>query len=146
MQLEVGQILSGKVTGITKYGVFVELEAGKTGMVHISEVAAVYVKEIRDFVTDGQEVKVKVISIADDGKISLSMKQAAAPAPQPFRKPYPPKSSAPFDGAARGKAKSEPDSFDEMLSKFMQSSDDKLSGLKKNGGERRSSRRGAGGR
>ena len=75
-KLEVGAIFEGKVTGITKFGAFVDLGGGKTGMVHISEVAPVFVKEIRDFVTEGQTVKVKIIGINDDGKISLSMKKA----------------------------------------------------------------------
>ena len=79
MQLEVGSILEGKVTGITKFGAFVELPDKVTGMVHISEVAATFVKEIRDFVTEGQTVKVKVLSIGEDGKISLSIKKAQAP-------------------------------------------------------------------
>ena len=73
-KLEVGAIFEGKVTGITKFGAFVDLGNGKTGMVHISEVAPVFVKEIRDFVTEGQTVKVKIIGINEDGKISLSMK------------------------------------------------------------------------
>ena len=76
MQLEVGSVVEGKVTGITKFGAFVELPDGKTGMVHISEVAPTYVKEIRDFVTENQTVKVKILSIGDDGKVSLSMKKA----------------------------------------------------------------------
>ena len=59
MQLEVGAILEGKITGITKFGAFVELGEGKTGMVHISEVAPTFVKEITDFVSEGQTVKVK---------------------------------------------------------------------------------------
>ena len=71
-KLEVGAIFEGKVTGITKFGAFVDLGNGKTGMVHISEVAPVFVKEIRDFVTEGQTVKVKIIGINEDGKISLS--------------------------------------------------------------------------
>ncbi len=82
MQLEVGSILEGKVTGITKFGAFVELPGGKTGMVHISEVAPTFVKEIRDFVTENQTVKVKVLSISEEGKISLSMKKAMDPAQQ----------------------------------------------------------------
>ena len=82
MQLEVGAILEGKVTGITKFGAFVELPDKVTGMVHISEVAATFVKEIRDFVTEGQTVKVKVLSVGEDGKISLSIKKAQAPAPR----------------------------------------------------------------
>ncbi|MCD8095120.1 MAG: S1 RNA-binding domain-containing protein [Ruminococcus sp.] len=76
MQLEVGKIYDGKVTGITKFGAFVELEKGTTGMVHISEVAATYVNEIKDFLTEGQQVKVKVLSLGDNGKISLSIKKA----------------------------------------------------------------------
>ena len=83
MQLEVGMVLEGKVTGITKFGAFIELPGGKTGMVHISEVAPTFVKEIRDFVTENQTVKVKVLSISEDGKVSLSMKKAMDPAPRP---------------------------------------------------------------
>lgn len=76
MQLEVGSILEGKVTGITNFGAFVELAEGTTGMVHISEVAPTYVNQIRDHLTEGQTVKVKVLSVGDDGKISLSIKKA----------------------------------------------------------------------
>ena len=68
MQLEVGKIYDGKVTGVTKFGAFVEVEKGVTGMVHISEVASTFVKEISDFITQGQEVKVKVLKV-EDGKI-----------------------------------------------------------------------------
>ena len=82
MQLENGKIVEGKVTGITKFGAFVDLGEGKTGMVHISEVAPTFVKEISDFLTQGQTVKVKILNIAPDGKISLSVKQALDPAPQ----------------------------------------------------------------
>lgn len=77
MQLEVGAIVEGKVTGITKFGAFVELPGGKTGMVHISEVAPTYVKEIRDYVSENQMVKVKILAVGEDGKVSLSMKKAA---------------------------------------------------------------------
>ena len=80
MQVEVGSVLEGKVTGITKFGAFVELPNKASGMVHISEIASTFVKEIRDFVTEGQTVKVKVLSISEDGKISLSIKKAQAPA------------------------------------------------------------------
>ncbi len=75
MALEVGAVVEGKVTGITKFGAFVELPGGKTGMVHISEVAPTYVKEIRDYVTENQMVKVKILNIGEDGKVSLSMKK-----------------------------------------------------------------------
>lgn len=69
MGLEVGEIYEGKVTGITKFGAFVSLEEGHTGMVHISEIAPTFVNEIRDFVSEGQTVKVKVLSISEEGKI-----------------------------------------------------------------------------
>ena len=75
MAIEVGMILEGKVSGITKFGAFVDLPESKTGMVHISEVAPTFINEISDYVKVGQEVKVKVLAI-NDGKISLSMKQA----------------------------------------------------------------------
>lgn len=76
MRLEVGSIVEAKVTGITNFGAFVELPEGKKGMVHISEVAPTYVEKIADHLTVGQQVKVKVLSIGDDGKISLSIKKA----------------------------------------------------------------------
>lgn len=75
MQLEVGTVLEGKVTGITKFGAFVELPGGKTGMVHISEIAPTFVREIRDYVTENQVVKVKILNITPEGKVSLSMKR-----------------------------------------------------------------------
>ncbi len=76
MAVEVGNILEGKVTGITDFGAFVDLPEGKSGMVHISEVASTYVNKISDFLEEGQTVKVKVLSIGDNGKISLSIKKA----------------------------------------------------------------------
>lgn len=80
MRLEVGKIYEGKVTGITKFGAFVDVvEQGQkvTGMVHISEIANTYVSEIKDHVKEGQSVKVKVLSVSDDGKTSMSIKKAA---------------------------------------------------------------------
>ena len=76
MQLAIGDILEGKVTGITKFGAFVELGEGKTGMVHISEVSTDYVEDISQYLKKDQVVKVKVINITDEGKISLSIKKA----------------------------------------------------------------------
>ena len=76
MSIEVGNKLKGKVTGIKKFGAFVELPEGKSGLVHISEVADNYVENVEDHLSVGDEVEVKVLSIADDGKISLSIKKA----------------------------------------------------------------------
>ena len=136
MQLEVGAILEGKITGITKFGAFVDLGDNKTGMVHISEVAPTFVNEIRDFVKENDTVKVKVLAIADDGKISLSIKRAMenenrrnSPRPRPAQVEWTPR-------------RQEPASFEDMMSKFKQSSDEKFSDLKrKNGEQRRSTRR-----
>lgn len=76
MSIEVGSKVQGKVTGITNFGAFVELPTGKTGLVHISEVADSYVKDINDVLTVGQEITVKVLSVENDGKIGLSIKKA----------------------------------------------------------------------
>lgn len=86
MQPEIGKIYDGKVTGITNFGAFVELEPGVTGMVHISEVANTFVSEIKDHLAMGQEVKVKVLAVTEEGKISLSIKKAAPPVQREFRK------------------------------------------------------------
>ena len=75
MSIEVGSTVEGKVTGITKFGAFVELPSGDTGLVHISEVANTYVKDISKFMKPDDTVKVKVIKIGADGKIGLSIKQ-----------------------------------------------------------------------
>ena len=146
-KLEVGAIFEGKVTGITKFGAFVDLGGGKTGMVHISEVAPVFVKEIRDFVTEGQTVKVKIIGINDDGKISLSMKKADENAQQqrpprrredrPLRQNYtrrestPPVQSPARPGDYEWRARENSGSFENMMSRFKQTSDEKISDLKR---------------
>ena len=129
MQFEVGAILEGKVSGITKFGAFVELEGGKTGMVHISEVAPTFVKEIRDHLTENQVVKVKILKIGDDGKISLSIKQALPAPAAPQRKPAGFQNRRPV--AEWQKPKSEPVTFEDMMAKFKQTSDEKMSDLKR---------------
>ena len=77
MELAVGQVLEGTVTGITKFGAFVSLEGGRSGLVHISEVANTFVNDVHDHVQIGQKVKVKVLSLGEAGKINLSIKRAA---------------------------------------------------------------------
>ncbi len=141
MQLEVGSILTGKVTSITKFGAFIDLGERKTGMVHISEIAATYVNEIREHLTEGQEVKVKVLNIGDDGKISLSIKKAVEITPQSRpQRPAPRGGRNSFEfGGAR---KNENMSFEDMMSKFKQSSDEKMYDLKRNV----ESKRGSGGK
>ena len=82
MSVEVGKIVEGKVSGISKFGAFVDLPDGSTGMVHISEVSRTYVNEIKDFLTIGDKVNVKVLS-SENGKIALSIKQTQ---PEPEKK------------------------------------------------------------
>lgn len=134
MQLEVGAIVEGKVTGFTAFGAFVDLEEGKKGMVHISEVALEFVKDIKDHLTVGQTVKVKVISIAEDGKISLSIKKAMEQ-PKPVFKPKnnnaPKRSNANVWQGTAKPADNQPQSFESMMAKFKQESDEKMSDLKR---------------
>ncbi len=150
MQIEVGAILEGKVTGLTNFGAFVALDGGTTGMVHISEVSNTYVKDIREHLSEGQAVKVKVLTVGADGKISLSIKQAApAPASEQnsnFEK-RPPRRSSSKPNVWQGQARSseEPQSFEDMMAKFKQVSDDKFSDLRRSSDSRysqTSSRRG----
>lgn len=115
MNLESGKIYDGKVTGITKYGAFVEIAPGATGMVHISEVSSSYVNDIKDCLSLGQEVKVKVLPAGKDGKIALSIKRALEREQKRGAKPP-----------------ASPDSaFEDMLNKFKQNSDEKMYDLKR---------------
>lgn len=79
MEFGVGSILDGKVTGITKFGAFVALPEGRSGLVHISEIAYSYVNEVSDYLKEGQEVKVKVIGIDQANRINLSIKKVNDP-------------------------------------------------------------------
>lgn len=173
MQLEQGSIVEGKVTGILKFGAFVDLGNGKSGMVHISEVAGTYVNDINDFLKVGQQVKVKVISIGEDGKIALSIKKAepkpevkdrnkdgrdfkkssdskqgdkpfspkdkdkdapsfqrrSAPPKKPVKKEYADPSELAY--AYEPRSTTTDAGFEDMLSKFKASSEDRMSVLKK---------------
>jgi len=140
MQFEVGTILEGKITGITKFGAFVELPENKTGMVHISEVANTYVKEITDHVKEGQVVKVKIMGIDDNGKIGLSMKKAMPVQARPQHEYRPaPEVKRPGNFEWQGSNKTDGVNFEDMMSKFKQSSDEKMSDLKKTSDGKRGS-------
>lgn len=154
MEFGVGSIVEGKVTGVTKFGAFVSLPGGKSGLVHISEIAYSYVSEVSEFLQEGQEVKVKVIGIDESNRINLSIKKAAEPPPKPEgagaaggRAPRTYNNAgAPRGGsfAPRPAAGKEPMDFEDRLKQFMQSSDSKLSELRyieKKGGSRRGGRR-----
>ena len=150
MSIEVGNILPGKVTGITNFGAFVDLGNRKTGLVHISEVSNSYIKDIKDVLTVGDEVQVKVMEISGDGKVSLSIRRASADsseetveekpkfqksAPrnqqgQGFKKPYAAKSAPSFEKKSPSQAKV--NDFDAMMSSFLKDSEDRLTSLKRN--------------
>lgn len=129
--MEAGSIVEGKVTKITGFGAFVELEEGKVGLIHISEVADVYVKDVHDFLSEGDEVKVKVVNV-DGNKIALSLKQAKLKPPEndfkqrrgDFRKP-------------QGRLSA---SFEDKLSKFLKDSDERLTDLKRKTDSKRGGR------
>src|SRR5699024_12783863 len=113
MSIEVGSKLQGKVTGITNFGAFVELEKGKTGLVHISEGADTYVKDINEHLNVGDEIKVKVINVEDDGEIGLSIKKAKD---RPVR---------------QSNTKERTENFESKVNRFLKDSEARLASLKK---------------
>lgn len=159
MQVEIGKIYEGTVKNITKYGAFVELQMPEEekvmGMVHISEISRSYVNEIRDFVTEGQSVRVKVIGTNPQGKISLSMKQAEenkehggrrsdsdhAPRGERGGKPFrgnsdgqqsrPPRRSKPNVWEPKKRQDPSEMSFEDMLSRFKQTSEERMCDIKR---------------
>ena len=149
MQLQVGMVVEGKVTGITKFGAFVTMPDGKSGLVHISEIANTFVNDVHDFVQDGQTVKVKVIGIADDGKINLSIKRAEEPAPGARSERRPPRAPAPAQRPCGGPRQAVPpangpsgdQSFEDKLKHFMQESDSRMADNKMYSDHRTSRRR-----
>jgi S1 RNA binding domain protein len=139
MQLEAGKIYEGKVTGITKFGAFVELEPGTSGMVHISEVANRYVENIADVLTVSQAVKVMVVSISDDGKVALSIKKVEKP-------DRPQNNNRQSRAVNTNRQPPKPATFEDMMSAFKKTSDEKLGDIKRQGDKRGGNRGGRGGR
>lgn len=151
MSIEIGKVVTGKVTGITHFGAFIDLGDRKTGLVHISEISDSYIKDINDVLTVGDEVEVRVLTIADDGKIGLSIRKAQEnatedsqsqrqhkPAPRSTTA-YKPREDRPSynkgrDNRERAPQSKEPkkDSFDNLMSSFLKDSDDRLTSLKRN--------------
>ena len=120
MDLEVGAIVAGKITGITKFGAFVTIAPGKSGLVHISEIASTYVNDIRDFLTEGQEVMVKITGVDQSGRLNLSIRAASATPPDKVRVQQQPRPATETPEPA----------FEDKLKRFMQDSDKKISGSK----------------
>ena len=152
MLLEVGTIIEGKVTGITKFGAFVSLPEGKSGMVHISEVANAYVSDIHDHLSEGQTVKVKIIGFTPDGKINLSIKKAEPQPQRPTdrrdterrpmqRRDERPQSPGGFSRGGQAAPRQTDPSFEDKLKQFMQEADSKMSGSRYYEQQRKSRRR-----
>ncbi len=165
MQVEVGKIYEGKVKGITNYGAFVEIENGVTGMVHISEISNTFVNEIREHLTEQQVVKVKVLNVTEEGKISLSIKRAVENQnnnnsngsnnqnPRNSRPQKRDDNRRNNNGNSRNnnnnnnvwEPKKQPQptelSFEDMLSRFKQNSEEKMCDIKRNTDRKNGSRR-----
>ena len=137
MAIEVGAVVEGEVTGITNFGAFLQLPEGKVGLIHISEVSNVYVKDIHDFLKEHQKVKAKVLSIDARGKIALSLKQLEEK-PESPAKPVRPKEAPVVE--KRAPRQTGPLSFEDKLSKFMKDSDDRLLDLRRNTESKRGGR------
>jgi predicted RNA-binding protein with RPS1 domain len=127
-ELVIGAIIDGRVTAIKEYGAFVSLIPGRTGLVHISQIAQEYVKQVEDYLAVGDTVKVKIIDISGEGKISLSIKQVAplarkdgkTPEQRPMRKPRP----------AKGTDEKEKwNSLEDKLKKWMKTSEERINDL-----------------
>ena len=152
MELTVGEVLEGKVTGIAKFGAFVALGNGKSGLVHISEIANAFVNDVHDFLQEGQTVKVLVLS-TENGKINLSIKKALPQQERPAPRGPRPMTQRPAARPAGGPPRharspqqtlppSADQSFEDKLKQFLSSSEGKMADLNrsidgKRGGRRR---------
>jgi S1 RNA binding domain protein len=122
MDLEPGSIVEGTVVKITNYGAFVELPEGKSGLVHISEIADTYVKDVKDYLKEQDKIKVKVLGLNEKGKLDLSVKQALSPEERQVR--------------ARSRT-----SFEDKLKAFLKDSEERLLDLKRNTEAKRGGKR-----
>ena len=119
--IAIGSVVEGTVTGLTRFGAFVLLPNGQTGLVHISEIADAYVREVSDHVKEQQTVRVKVLATDSAGKVALSIKQADPT----FRPPQ-----------QRGRERRAPVNFEDKLARFLRDSEDRLGDLRHTEGKR----------
>jgi S1 RNA binding domain protein len=132
--IEVGSVVDGVVTGITHFGAFVQLPGGKTGLVHISEVADQYVRDIKDLYKENDAVKVKILSYDGRQKIGLSIRQAQPGASATRRMPPRP------GGGGGGRPPRGRMTFEDKLARFMKESDERIADLRKHTDSRRGGR------
>lgn len=154
MSIEVGSKLQGKVTGITHFGAFIELPGGSTGLVHISEVADNYVKDINELLKVGDEVEVKVIAVEKDGKIGLSIRKAKERPPEEQQRPQkrPPRDrdqerpgnkqfGSRNSGNRNNNNQARPSlSFEDKMNRFLKDSEERLTSLKRSTESKRGGR------
>ncbi len=150
MELQVGSILEGKVTSITKFGAFVALDNGKSGLVHISEIANTFVNDVHDYLQEGQAVKVLVLS-TENGKVNLSIKRTLPKPERPVRGPRPgghppaaPHAASQGRPASRAQQPLPPSgdqAFEDKLKQFLSSSEGKMADLNRSLDGRRGGRR-----
>ncbi len=129
MAVDVGSKVQGKVTGITPFGAFIELPGGITGLVHISEIAEKYVRDVNDVLKINDYVTVKVINVENNGKIGLSIRQAIEKPINEKKRLYDSKGGSNKD---RYKKEMTVEKFEDKLSKYLKDSEDRLSSLKRN--------------
>ncbi len=125
-----GDLVEGKVQGITKFGAFIELPGGAVGLVHISEIADTYVKDVKDFIQEGDTVKVKVLNV-DGKKIGLSIKQAIVKEDKPARQPARGRSTDRYkSNSPANKPPVNELSLDDKIARFLKESDERMQPLK----------------
>ncbi len=130
MEVSPGSILDGSVKSITNFGAFVTLPENKLGLVHISEIASTYVADVRQHLTEGQQVRVKVLNVDPNGRISLSIKQAEPKAEAKPDRPARPVQRRPALAERPAPIRTEPETFEEKLKHFMADSNSKISGVR----------------
>ena len=131
--VEVGQVVEGTISGITHFGAFIVLPNGKTGLVHISEVADAYVKDIKDYYKENDKVQVKVLSMDPKGKIALSIRQAQPKSEQSPREAAPRREH-------RHERRGPQVSFEDKMQRFMRDSEDRLGDLRRSNEAKRGGR------
>lgn len=143
MSIEVGNKVEGKVTGIANFGAFIDLGNNKTGLVHISEVSDSYVENINEELEVGQTVTVKVLSIADDGKIGLSIRKAQDKPVEATPRPKAPSRGRTSSSSNKRSAPApKKEDFDSLMSSFLKDSEDRLTSIKRNTENKRGGRGG----
>ena len=136
-ELEVGQIVEGTISGITHFGAFVVLPNGRTGLVHISEVADAYVKDIKDYYKENDKVQVKVLSMDANGKTALSIRQAQPKSATSGAREH---SGPRREHRAPYERRAQQVSFEDKMQRFMRDSEDRLQDLRRNNDSKRGGR------